>query len=73
MERFITRASRRHFSTDIASRPLHTVVQAAVHDVLLAGSGHSLVELHTWGHRNLAAHSPEPEISLLENNRDNKS
>ena len=40
--------------------PLHAVVEAAVHDVLLAGPGHSSVELFTWRHGDLAAHSAKP-------------
>ena len=41
--------------------PLHAVVEAAVHDVLLAGPGHSPVELLTRRHGDFAAHPPKPE------------
>ena len=50
---------------DVLGRPLHGVVQAGVHDVLLRGSGHLVEELITRLDGDGAAHTPEPGLQGL--------
>ena len=52
---------------DVVGGPLHGVVQAAVHDVLLTGPTHPPVELLTGGHGYLPTDSTKPSLQTLLN------